>query len=235
MSSGSYFTLYRKYTAKASKEEVADIIKRYEKANNDWNISTDINEHPIDLPIILNPKIGCKESEYDEVTKKWNDLRDYSISGCRANYLRILRDDNYYLDELLHWDFGSSFDCLKNEWSMDPYRNSSSSYIVDKNTAVLMLQACNYLLNGKWIDDIERLLDNKWIKIFTTGNTSNYYWKYIYRNNKSKLNNIEADESNDEIESQLFQLKHAFEAFVYSDTLYFDNYSSEYILVYTVW
>ena len=236
MSSGSYFTLYRKYKTAASKEEIADIVKRYVQEGKENGLTSKTDEElAADLPLVLDPKIGIKESVYDEQTKSWKDVRDYSIAGRRANYLKILREDNSYLDELLTWNFNSSFTCLKDEWSMQAYTWSGSQHVIDKNTATLMLQACNYLLSGNWSDEVERILDNKWIKIFADGNDCCSYWKYVYRNNKKALREIENDEDSSEVEWQLSQMNLALEAFVKTDPEWLDDDRIEHMLVYTAW
>lgn len=237
MSSGSYFTLYRKYKAKITDAERADIEARYRKSDEEDCINKSAGDGDIaySLPLVLDPKIGVKESVYNEQTKTWKDVRDYSINGLRANFLKVLKEDNSYLDELMTWNFNSSFSCLKNEWAMQSYSWDRCQHVIDYGTAKLMLQACNYLLSGKWSDETEKILDNKWIRIFADGNDCCSYWKYLYRNNKKRLREIESDEDSEDIEWQLKQMKSALEAFVNVDTEFLYDDKLEYVLVYTAW
>lgn len=239
MSSGSYFTLYRKYKAKITDAERADIEARYAKDEEESGLSRASSDKSVPaeprLPVVLNPKIDEKESVYDDANKQWKDVRDYSINGLRANFLKVLRDDNSYLDELMSWHFNSSFNCLKNEWSMQSYSWDKCQHVIDYGTAKLMLQACNYLLSGKWSDETEKILDNKWIRIFADGNDCCSYWKYLYRDNKKRLREIESDEDSEDIEWQLKQMKNAFEAFVNADDDFLYHDRIEYVLVYTAW
>ena len=239
MSSGSYFTLYRKYKAKITDAERADIEARYAKDEEESGLSRASSDKSVPaeprLPAVLNPKIDEKESVYDDANKQWKDVRDYSINGLRANFLKVLRDDNSYLDELMSWHFNSSFNCLKNEWSMQSYSWDKCQHVIDYGTAKLMLQACNYLLSGKWSDETEKILDNKWIRIFADGNDCCSYWKYLYRDNKKRLREIESDEDSEDIEWQLKQMKNALEAFVNADDDFLYHDRIEYVLVYTAW
>lgn len=238
MSSGSYFTLYRKYKTKITDVERAAIEARYKKDNENSFMSSDkAAEAVVRLPMILDPRLGEDETVYDEQQKIWKDVRDYSINGLRANYLRVFRDDNTYLDELMSWHFNSSFNCLKSEWCMDSYNWDRCQHVIDVGTARMMLQACNYLLSGKWSDETEKLLDNKWIQIFADGNDCCSYWKYLYRNDKKRLRELasDADNDNDDVEWQLKQMRNALNAFVNIDDEYLYHDKLEYMLVYTAW
>ena len=120
---------------------------------------------------------------------------------------------------------------------MDSYNWDRCQHVIDVGTARMMLQACNYLLSGKWSDETEKLLDNKWIQIFADGNDCCSYWKYLYRNDKKRLRELasDADNDNDDVEWQLKQMRNALNAFVNIDDEYLYHDKLEYMLVYTAW
>lgn len=234
MSSGSYFTLYRKYTTcKISSDELNKLIKMYVDENKNKLFGENRTEKEIskDIPIILNPFFETKKSICDKTV----DKNDRSIISQRNMFNKILAKDGSYLDELLVWYFNSSFTCLKNEWNMNSYQWSNSKKIIDIPMAEFMLQGCNYLLNGNWSDEFERILNNKWINIFAKGDDINSYWKYIFRNDKKSLKEID-NENNEEIEIQLSQVKNALETFLTSEVNNpYYNCPTELMLVYTVY
>ena len=241
MSSGSYFTLYRKYNVIPTEADLKvreSTIEKYVKKNRENSLKDSQSEEDLkkDFPLVLDPLYGLKESEYDEVTKTWKDLRDHSVSGQRKSCQKILASDGSHLDEILEWHFGSDFTCLKNEWAMNGYNWNRSQHIVDKGTAKLILQACNYLLSGNWSTYFEHILDNPWINILAKGNDSNSYWRYIYKNNKKMLRDFESQEDHDDVEWQLKQIKFALETYLNSEpssTCFEDKV--ELMLVYSVY
>lgn len=231
MASGSYFTLYRKYTTKASESVVSFLKNQYlEEYKKSCLSKKTVEEHLKDLPKVLDFAYGKKETEYDESTKTWKDVRDYSIDGRRLKYQSLLLSDNSYVDELLTWHFCSSFTCLKEEWNLDSYVGSRSQYELSKLEAEKILQACDYLLSGNWSDDFEKILNNRWINILSEGNNSDSYWKYVYRNDKKSLKEIPRDEQ-ESAEYDIKRLRHVLDTFTSAD----EDLDDKLILIYTAW
>lgn len=218
MSSGSYLTLYRKRNQQASIGEFALIISKYIEQNKEHKWPREANVY--DIPLILNPRIGITETDESQPN----------------NFQYILTSDKSYLDELVSWRFDSTFTCLTNEFQLDGYTWKNSKYIIDAQTAEWMLQACNYLLSNMWSDEIEKVLDNRWINIFATGNDSCDYLKYKYRNNKKLLRDMteNANEDSNTVEQQLKQMKMALETFIKSERDIYPN-GIELMLVYSVY
>lgn len=234
MSSGSYFILYRKYNVKASDDVFNALVNRYVSHNKSNRFDKKTDDIGKDLPLVLDLNFDIKESEYDENTKTWKDIKDYSIEGQRKQYQAILSVDRTYVDELFTWHFCSSFTCLKNEWNVDPYSNVKSKFIVDRLLAEKILQACNYLLSEKWSTGFEKILNNEWIKILSTGNDSESYWKYVYRNDKKLLREV-TEEENNSAEYDIMHLQQVMQTFTSMDENYTAYGKTEHILMYTAW
>jgi len=238
MSSGSYFTLYRKYSNKMTENELKDVVLKYAKTNQEHDYSEvkkPMEEYAKDIPLVMNPYHGTQESSYDEKTKSWIDERDHSIKGQRNHYLGVLSSDGSYVDELLSWSFGSGFTCLKSEWHMNAYNWKKSQIEIDRGMAQSMLVACNYLLSGKYSDEMEDILDNDWIHVLAEENDGNSLWEYVYRHEKNKLDSMERDELHDEVRTYLKTLKYALEAFLKAEKDYSSIDDTEYVLVYTAY
>lgn len=235
MSSGSYFTMYRKYNAVASDDVYNALCKQYLNARHDLSENAMSDEEFLkNLPIVLSFSYGLNESEYCDKTKTWKDVKDYSIEGQRKQYQALLNEDKSYLDKLMTWDFGSGFTCIKDTWNLNAYSLKESMCIVDKATAEKILQACNYLLSENWSNDFEKILNNEWIKTIASDNHGESYWKYVYRDDKKSLREISAEEQ-ESAEYNINKLRNVMDTFINNDSEYSSYGLVKNILVYEAW
>lgn len=200
MSRGSYFSLYRSYEGFKADRATMDAVKdEYYKSNRDGSFfpnrnpftgkertEKELSEHEkrlrdgVPLVMSLDFKAGSSENYCDRRPKTVEELSRKMF----FNYVR--RDDGTYLIPLLQWDFNSGFDCLINEYNMSPYDPGMASVEISLEDASKMLAAIEYLLGGKYDDDIEATMDTRFIKVFSEGNTSDSYWRYVDRHRYDK-------------------------------------------------
>ena len=153
MSSGSYFTLYRKRTKVKASSEVLDALKNEYFLANKKDLfagSQDGNA----LPLLL-------------------------YAGFKADFAEREVEDNktdvYYSEDgithvkLLDFHFGSTFTALKEHFSLDPYRISHQSIFISKSDAKKILQAIEYILGEDYDKKFEKILDNEYVKILGEG------------------------------------------------------------------
>lgn len=147
MSSGSYLTLYRKYKYKISAGMRKSVEAQYAMLSDSFGASSKpaMSSTP-DLPYVLDLKLNAAASN-SGAEDCAQDKLEHDI--C-SRYLKALRDDSSYVEELLSWNFGSAFSCLRTEWNMSSYSKSKSQHEISVGTAKQILQACNYLLGGNW-------------------------------------------------------------------------------------
>lgn len=120
----------------------------------------------LDEPLLTDAYI----KEYkEEKEKRHSDpifYKDYKIPDwnyiSNTEYIN-LKDKRKY-DILLDLGFCSTFRCLREEFNLDPFRNPTVE--IDISTAKEMRQAIKYLLNYKYSDKVEEIMDNYYIKIF---------------------------------------------------------------------
>lgn len=150
MSSGSYFTIYRKHTKQTVSLNALDVVKdEYRKSNqNEFSASSNKID---DFPVLMHASFKSSPQESDE--------------DCSVYYDK----DGYVYDKLLEFHFGSSFTCLKEKFRTNPYVFSESSVIVSKNDAEKMLQAIEYVLSEKYSKEFEDVLSNEYVEVFGNG------------------------------------------------------------------
>lgn len=155
MSSGSYFTLYRKSNKapKASQEEL-DALKNeyYLSSKNGIFGDNAANEEQLkaDIPILLHS--GYKADSYEDNTS----CTYYSHDGTRH-------------EKLLEFMFGSSFTCLKEKFGLNPYNFSKSAVLISKLEAEKILQAIEYVLSRGYSKEFERILNNEYVELLGYG------------------------------------------------------------------
>lgn len=149
MSSGSYFTLYRKNTRECVASSVVDALK------NEYYLS---NKKGI---------FGDKQDE--DVLKK--DIPVLMHSDFKADSIDTGKSDIYYDAEgyehklLLEFHFGSVFTCLKEHFRLNPYKFSESSVLVSKAEAAKILQAVEYVIGEEYSKKFEDVLGNEYVSL----------------------------------------------------------------------
>jgi len=216
MSQLSYITLFRKYDLKIADDAFSKIVSRYNK-----NIPDKDKSQSEIIPEIM--KCNAQFSIEEQFEHAKSDSIDYD----RSDFLYVDKDKNY-LDELMTWEFSSTFTCIKDEFNLNPYDLSTTHKVIDDIFAYKLLIACRYLLNKKWSDDFEDILDNEWINILANNNQF-LYAEYAFRKDPKYLAESESSEESSMIVNNIKKLKNALETYLNPDTL-----SSELVLVYSV-
>lgn len=159
MSSGSYFTIYRKkINCKASQEWLDALKNEYFLSNKSSCLFKDgasEDEMKKDIPLFMDSEFKSKSS-YDEDSKKTNIYYD---------------KDGIVHEKLLDFHFGSAFTCLREHFALNPYKLSQSSVVVSKADAEKMLQAIEYVLSEEYSKKFESVLNNEYVKMFGDGYT----------------------------------------------------------------
>ena len=154
MSSGSYFTIYRKHKDVVASIETLDKIKE-EYKKSDERLFKDIEKassnEKLDLPVLMHESFTA--SPYDDAERNYN----------------YYDKDGHLHERLLEFHFGSSFTALKEHFRLNAYRFSESAVLISKNEAEKMLQAVNYILNGNYSKSFEDVLNNEYVEILGDG------------------------------------------------------------------
>ena len=251
MSSGSRFMLFRKHALSMSDAEFAKVVEHYKKSGIDMEDD--------ELPEIAGICPFEQSCFYDETKKIWIKKEDGPWM-IQKDFRYVTKKDHKLCDLLLEWDFGSGFDCLKQEWNLSPHKFKYCQKVISKDEAEKMLVAVSYLLNGDWSASTEKVIGDKYLKLFTDGYSSDSYHKYLDRNSPNKHEQVirhccagyeiivktphiadnndsdynyerEIRESDDTIEFWLQQTKYALEAYLKAEDFSYDN-KHELILVY---
>lgn len=154
MSSGSYFTIYRKHSKKQAPAEEIDRLKEEYRKSNYSSVSTSAGKNEDDFPVLMHASFKNELQEDDE--------------ECNTYYDK----DGFIYDKLLEFHFGSSFTCLKDKFRTNPYVFSDSALIISKTEAEKMLQAVDYVLSEKYSKDTEDILNNEYVERFGSGLSS---------------------------------------------------------------
>ena len=156
MSSGSYFTLYRKYNKEKAPTEVLDAIKNeYFLANKKdyFGQKQDEEAMKVDVPVLMHA--GFKgDDTADDDEEKLNVY--YDADGVKHV-------------KLLEFSFCSTFTALKEHFNLNPYSFKQSSTLISKLEAEKILQAIEYILSEEYNKKFEAVLNNKYIKILGDG------------------------------------------------------------------
>ena len=153
MSSGSYFTLYRKCTKVKASSEVLDALKNEYLLANKKDLFAGNKDDKV-LPLLLH-------------------------AGFKADFTAQKAEDNktdvYYSEDgikhvkLLDFHFGSTFTALKEHFNLDPYRVNQTSIFISKADAKKILQAIEYIFSEDYDKKFEKILDNEFVKILGEG------------------------------------------------------------------
>ena len=153
MSSGSYFTLYRKCTKVKASSEVLDALKNEYFLASKKDLFAGSQDGKA-LPLLL-------------------------YAGFKADFAEREAEDNkidvYYSEDgtkhvkLLDFHFNSAFTALKEHFNLDPYRISHQSTFISKSDAQKILQAIEYILGEDYDKKFENILNNEFVKILGEG------------------------------------------------------------------
>ena len=152
MSSGSYLTIYRKHHDEPISHEVVEsVANEYFLANKKelFGSKKDDEQLKDDIPILMDLKYKSEHSYLDDI--------------AHYEYVDI---NGFKYGKLLEFHFGSSFSCLKDEFSLDAYSFKRCSTFISKHDAEKMLQAINYILSNNYNKEFENVLSNKYVKVF---------------------------------------------------------------------
>lgn len=151
MSSGSYFTIYRKcIDSKLELDKLNALKNEYQKSNNTFFSTSSTNID--DIPLLMHE---CFSADAN-VDSPSNKNKYYDLNG-------VLHE------KLLEFHFCSTFSCLKDKFNLNPYKFKESSVFISRVEAKHMLQAINYILNEKYDKTFENILDNEYVDIFGNG------------------------------------------------------------------
>lgn len=158
MSSGSYFTLYRRFNEVKAPSETIEALK---------------NEY-----FLANKKELFAEKQDDEAMKK--DIPLLLWAGFKADFAEREAEDNktdvYYSDDgtkhikLLVFHFGSTFTALKDDhFCLNPYKFNQNSVLISKLEAEKILQAIDYVLSEDYNKKFEQVLNNGYVELLGNG------------------------------------------------------------------
>ena len=153
MSSGSYFTLYRKCTKVKASSEVLDALKNEYFLANKKDLFVG-NKDDKALPLLLHAGFKADFTAQEAEDNKTDVY--YSEDGTK--YVR-----------LLDFHFSSAFTALKEHFNLDPYRVNQTSIFISKADAKKILQAIEYILSEDYDKKFEKILDNEFVKILGEG------------------------------------------------------------------
>ena len=153
MSSGSYFTLYRKCTKVKASSEVLDALKNEYFLSNKKDLFAG-NQDDKALPVLLYAGFKADFAEREAEENKTDVY--YSEDGTKHV-------------KLLDFHFNSTFMALKEHFSLDPYRISHRSIFISKADAHKILQAIDYILGEDYDKKFENILNNEFVKILGEG------------------------------------------------------------------
>lgn len=153
MSSGSYFTLYRKCTKVKASSEVLDALKNEYFLANKKDLFAGSQDDKA-LPLLLYAGFKADSAEREAEDNKTDVY--YSEDGIKHV-------------KLLDFHFCSTFTALKEHFNLDPYRVNQTSIFISKADAKNILQAIEYILGEDYDKKFENILDNEFVKILGEG------------------------------------------------------------------
>ena len=151
MSSGSYFTIYRRSKNEKASKETIDVLKNeYFLSNKNSLFGGNAKEEDLknDIPLLMH--------------------NGFKSGSCEDNnsYEFFDKDGVKYV-KLLDFHFGSSFSNLKDKFRLNPYKFNTSSVFISKDEAKMMLQAIKYILSGEYSRKTEDILSsNEYLNVF---------------------------------------------------------------------
>ena len=182
MSRGTTLTLYRVYRGfKVSEEQYELAMAGYRRLSDECRRTFD----PNDIPLVMAIK-PFDEYETDKPGVR-RHIEPRNIEEFRARHYCgfFLRDDRYWCDRLLEWNFTSGFNALMEHYSLDYYSYRNSEVRISKEEAGQMLSAIEYILGGVWDDQLAAAMHNQFVHMFTEGYEWTSYWKYVCKSQAS--------------------------------------------------
>ena len=162
MSSGSYFTIYRKHKSAVAPAEQLNALKEEYKKADEGLFGTSKKNDSAGLPVLMHESYSATPVPYDE-----------------NENMRYYDSDGHLHEKLLEFHFGSSFTALKEHLSLNAYKFKDSAVLISRETAEKMLQAVNYVLSKNYSKAFEDVLDNEYADVFGNG-----YSPFDYRFSK---------------------------------------------------
>lgn len=155
MGTDTFIRVWRRFNNKfGSAEEIATLKEQYKLANaaEDWSFEKEnhATEHERDMPILLEHgfKVGNRfDSEDKDLRAAWGteDGKLYSFIGS--------------------FFFGRGLSKLRDHFKLNIGRRSTCTSFMSGDDVKKIVQAARYLLNGKFSDELETILDNEFIQI----------------------------------------------------------------------
>lgn len=207
MSSGSYFLMLR--TSKSIENEIVD-KKEIQSYIDDFNKKYTCIGFQSDT-------FEDKEFYAYPLTLEHNEINNYKWVSFKTGKI---------YDEIFCLNFLSDFAQLKEEYALDPFRNSEMK--ISFGQAKEMLVAINYLLSRNFSLKTEDILNNHYIRVF--GEMLPSYEAFL--NGKRFYENNDLDEN--ESRYVLNKLQSLFNIYIWMENENSLN-ECEYILLYHVW
>lgn len=157
MSSGSYFTIYRKYSKIKASQDALDALKNeYFLANKNELFGGNRDEEALknDMPLLMHD--GYRHDNMGSSEDNKSNIYYSSEDGTKH-------------DMLLEFHFCSSFTCLKEKFNLNAYSFSRSSIFISRSEAQKMLQAIDYVLSEDYNKKFESILGNEYVELFGEG------------------------------------------------------------------
>ena len=153
MSSGSYFTIYRKHKNIIMQDSMlASLRNEYIKSSQNSMFASRDKQDSNDVPQLM--------------------LKNFKASSCLEDddSCNEFYDANGVLHErLLTFHFCSDFTALKDKFNLNAYRYDKQSVFVSKNEAEKILQAIDYLLSREYSQKFEDILNNEYVELLGNG------------------------------------------------------------------
>jgi len=239
MSTGTTFTLYRRFRTKVSDEVVKKLTDHYRNETlNSYSVSDELKKDEESL-LKERPRFAPIGVAYDR-----KNMGDGGYIPMDFMYVDMETHEDVH--KLISSDFPSTFSQLRNHWGLNPYKYADGSRLVTKAEAKQIISAIRYLLSGEYSDKVENILDNEYIRILGEeypkwSNRKDVNSIYIDRNGSGsytidlgdRQGNRECDEENEGQEFCMRSLLSILSAFVYEDE--YDFYKCELVLEITAW
>lgn len=138
-------------------------------------------------------------------------------------------------DSILHLEFNSMFSSLREhcEESLGMSAYGNDRWKIDRNTAIEMIKAIDYILYGKFDPEIERIVGKTYVEIF--GDLDRKYSLWKYRQDFPNDQEYTGSDIEDRKDS-LIDIRTILNAYlIATDDTWEEKNSGEYVLTYVIW
>lgn len=233
MSSGSYFTIYRKNKGKVAGPYIIDALKsEYIKSEQSSMVGIDgkrVKEGT--FPLFMQKNFKADTSIDDDDT-------------CNEFY----DSDGVLHERLLMFEFCSDFTALKEHFRLNAYVYNERSTTVSRECAEKLLQAADYILSREYNEKFEEILDNKYVELLGDGyspfdsrfaherepvciDKSSDDGYYVTFGDRQSV--LETRESDSNVVFNLKRMKYCLQAFLHAEPCPWNN--TELVLEYTAY